>query len=156
MKDMKLPVANLLLVCLFSLLSGCGKRPFLIVQVCLGDQQNVAVFKNMMKSIARSEHMEYSDASVTTQKQLTVIKSNPNYSVINLDVDGEDGVGLGAINVGLSAYEVAIGFAQGTNPKEAQRFADTVVAALKTKWYVYTVPPGQGALPLAACQKTLK
>lgn len=152
--DVRSPVASLLLLCLLSLLSGCGKRGFQ-VQVCLGDEQNVAVFKDMMKSIARSQHMKYIDGSAATQKYLTVIKANPDYRLINIGLEGKDDLYMDATNLGLSAYEVSVGFAQGTNHAEVHRFADTVVSALKTKWHVYSVPPDRGAFPLAACRKTV-
>lgn len=106
---------------------------------------------DMMKAISRSQHMRFVDGSAATENDLLSLKASPHYRLINIGADREDGMGWGAGNLGLSAYEVAIGFSVGSNPAEAHRFADMVVGTLKQKWQVYVVPPGRGALPLKNC-----
>lgn len=130
-----------------------GKRPFLMVQVCLRDEQNRGQFISMMKSIAQSEGMNLIDGSASTQRDLTALKANPNYQIINIGVLRGDGMGLGAGNLGLSPYEVALGFSEGSSSSEAHRFADVVIGALKQKWHVELVPTGRGALPMKNCGK---
>lgn len=152
--NMKSIATPIILILVLGLLSGCvGKRPFLMVQLCLGDEQNDAVFMGMMKSIAQSQHMEFIDGSAATQKDLIKLKVNPKYRLIYIGVKRSDGVGMEGGNLGLSAHEVALGFSEGSNPAEAHRFADMVVATLKQKWPVYVVPPGRGALPMKSCER---
>lgn len=106
----------------------------------------------MMKLIAQLEHMNFLDHSAETKRDLKVIGALPEQTlVINMGVDREDGVGLGAGNLGLPGYQVVVGFSEGSNPPEAHTFADKVVSRLKTRWNVETVPAGKGALPLKMC-----
>lgn len=141
------------LIPLLGMLSGCGegKGPFLMVQTCLGDEQNVVLFENMLRAIAQSKNMTYVDGSKSTQKDLVDLKVNAGYQLINVGVERDDGIGLMAGNLGLSAYEVAIGFSEGSNPVEARQFANLVVGALKERWRVEVVPQGQGAFPMKGC-----
>jgi hypothetical protein len=140
-------------------LGGCvrGKRPFLIVQLCMVDQSDVAKFKLELRAIADLERMQFVDNSANTARDL----GNMNYSgeertngsqVINIGVDNREGFGMTANNVGLPGYQVAIGFSEGANPTMARRFANVVVSRLEQYWRVYTVPAGQGALPRQGCQ----
>lgn len=143
-------------VLLFSLIlfSGCaGKRPFLMVQLCLKNGQNVAKFTEMMKSISQSQHMEFTDGRVATQKDLIKRKVRLNYPLIYIGAYRKDGVGWEGGNLGLSAYEVALGFSEGSNPAGAHQFADLVVGELKRQWLVYVVPPSRGALPMKSCEE---
>lgn len=109
-----------------------------------------------MQSIAQSEHMTFIDNSAATQKDLesvdhTLEKLHQTSPVINIGVEREDRTGLGAGNLGLSTYEVAVGFSEGSNPSEAHRFADMVVKRLGELWHVETVPAGTGARPMKTC-----
>jgi len=122
-----------------------------MVQLCLHDQKNVLLFKDTMKSLSESEGMEYGDNSAATEKELIATKLKQSYPFINIAGTRADGVGWGAGNLGLSAYEVAVGFSDGSNPAEAHRFAGMVIGKLKERWHVYYVPPGQGAFPLKHC-----
>jgi hypothetical protein len=138
------------LTLVLGMLQGCaqGRDPFLIVQVCLGNAQGVALFKDTMKSIAESQHMRYIDGSREGSRN-----SDVRYKAIFLGVERKDTMGLTAGNFGLGAYQVAIGFnfPDGSNPAEAHQFANMVVRRLKKKWHVYVVPPGRGALPMKTC-----
>jgi hypothetical protein len=155
---MKSYVHSAVVISLVGVLCGCssGKPPFLMVQVCLRDEQNLALFTNTLKSIAQAEHMNYLDNSAVTQNELASIyrklkKANPNGLVINIGVVREDGMGLSAGNLGLPTYQVALGFSEGSSSSEAHRFADLVVGALGQTWQVEIVPNGQGALPMKTC-----
>ena len=103
--NVKLCATVLVLVCLLGISQGCavGKRPFLVVQLCLRNEQNVAIFMDMVKSITRSEHIGYGDRSAVTQKEMAELKISPKYRVINLGWAGAAGVGWSASNIGLSA-----------------------------------------------------
>lgn len=152
MMNIRSYMGAIVLVCLLGTLSGCvGKRPFLIAQLCLGDEQNVALFMNTMKSIARSQHMDFIDGSEATQRDLVSQGVSPNYPLIYIGVKGKNGIGTEGGNLGLSAYEVALGFTEGSNPAAEHRFANMVVGTLKQRWQVYVVPPNRGALPMKNC-----
>ena len=142
------------LIPLLGMLSGCGgQRPFLMVQICLGDDQNVVLFENTLMVIAQSQNMTYIDGSKDTQKKLVQMDVSPNFRVIDIAVDGKDGVGMGAGNQSLSAHEVAVGFSEGSNPAGAQQFAQLVVERLQQRWPVSTVPQGRGAFPMKGCAR---
>lgn len=148
------------LISLAGMLCSCtpGKPPFLMVQLCLRDEQNLARFTSMVKSIAQSEGMEFIDRSAATEVELrstdhVLDKLKQNTPIINLGIQGKDGVGMSAGNLGLPDYQVAIGFSEGLKPSEAHRFADTVVESLRQVWHVETVPTGRGAFPLKTCEK---
>jgi hypothetical protein len=124
-----------------------------MVQLCLRDQQNVFLFKNVVRSIAQSEHMKFIDGSTMTQKDLNTLKVGPKFPLVYIGVDGADGVGMEGGNLGLSAYEVALGFSEGSNSVAAHRFADTVVGELKKRWPVFVVPRDRGATHSKNCEK---
>ena len=150
----RLVVTITLLGGFLSFTQGCttGKRPFLMVQLCLQNQQGVHLFKDVMRDITNSEHMTFVDRSETTQGELTELKAAPPFQVVHLIGYRADGTGWSAGNIGLSAYEVAMGFSQGSNPKEARNFANMTIARLEKEWHVYTVPEGQGAVSLEICK----
>jgi hypothetical protein len=134
---------------LTGLLTGCvgGQRPFLQVQLCLDDAADAARFIDLMQSVSESHRMRYVDRSALTQKELIQLKKAPGYQVVDVGAWDEQGVGWGAGNVGLSAYEMSIGFSEGTSPSSAHAFAEEVIQRMSSKWKVYTVPSNRGALP---------
>jgi hypothetical protein len=100
--------------------------------------------------------MNFIDGSASTEKDLVVLKKHPGYEIIYVGIRGEDGAGLEAGNLGLSTYEVAIGFSEGSSQSGTQQFADVVVHSLERTWRVHEVPPGQGAFPLGNCSSESK
>jgi hypothetical protein len=145
-------------VCLFlsCALCGCtpGKRPFLIVQMCMRDEHELPKLTQLMQSISQSEGMRFIDNSENTKAELDEIrKTTPNTptSTLNIGASDDDGVGFGASNLGLPNDQVAVGFSEGSNPLKAHRFADMVVGKIRKLWYVVPVPPGRGALPIPNC-----
>lgn len=151
-KHMKLYFVLAVTVLMLCTFEGCtGKRPFLIVEVCLNDEKGLEQFTDLMRSIAQSEHLKFIDGSAETQHDLTMLKANKNARAINLDIEREDGLGVGAGNLGLPTYQVALGFSEGSNSLESRKFADMVIGELKKKWNVEDVPSGQGAQPMKAC-----
>jgi hypothetical protein len=142
-----------------SAVDGCvaGKRPFLTVQVCLKDERGVAEFASMLQSLAHSEHMRFIDHSLETQREMATISHDSHKSglptpAIAIDMGRGDGMGVGATNLGLTSYQVALGFSDGLNPLESHRFADAVVSSLQKHWHVEIVVPGTGARSLKACE----
>lgn len=142
---------ELLLLSCLSILGGCsGQHPSRIVQICLGGKENVAAFKEVMRSIAQKNGIEFVDGSASTEKDLATLKKHPGYTLIYIGIRGKDGVGLEAGNLGLSAYEVALGFS-GSDRSGARQFESDVIQELSKRWQVHTVPSGQGAFPLPGC-----
>ena len=138
---------------LTGLLAGCagGQQPFLQVQLCLADAADRARFIEVMQSVSESHHMRYYDQSAMTQKQLATLEQAPDYPVFNIGAHDETGVGWGGGNLGLSAFEMSIGFSEGSNPAAGHAFAKDVIRRLSSKWTVYEVPSNRGALP--RCRK---
>jgi hypothetical protein len=60
--------------------------------------------------------------------------------------------GMGAGNVGLPGYQVAMGFAEGSNAVEARDFANRVLTRLRQHRGIEVVPAGAGAGPMAGCR----
>lgn len=159
--NLKTAVCAFTAIALASTLSGCGtgKRPFLIAQVCLKNEQERSAFTRELQLIAQSEGVSLVDNSENTQKELRAM-GNPNLEktlsrpVINVGMFREHGVGLIANNVGTAGNEVAIGFSEGANPSDAHRFAQMVVGKLEEHWHVEIVPnPAEsGALPMKECK----
>lgn len=139
-------------------LNGCSpaKEPFLMVQLCLANEQGVESFLSAMRAVAVKNSMEYIDNSGQTQRDLQHIhESNKNVPlnkrVLNVGVRRSDGMGLSAGNLGLPNYQVAVGFAEGSNLAQAHHFADSVVRTLSQLWHIETIPAGRGAFPIKTC-----
>src|SRR2546429_9947663 len=88
---MKSYILFVVVIFLLGVFYGCtpGKRPFLMVQLCLRDQQNLALFTSMMKSVAQSENMVFIDRSAATEVELrstdrVLEKLKQNTPIINL------------------------------------------------------------------------
>lgn len=141
----------LLISCFLTLFACTGQSAPSQVQLCLGDRQNAAAFKDAMRSIAHAQGMNFVDGSASTEKDLIALNQHPGYEIIYIGISGEGGIGLEAINLGLSEYEVVIGFSQGPDPARAQRFEGEVIKALGARWQLHEVPPSRGALPLTNC-----
>ena len=138
---------------LFALPSCIGKGPFQQVQLCLHDQASTDLFIQTMKEISLAHGMKFTDRSIETNRELTTLNVKPNYEVMNISGIRKDGVSWGAGNTGLSAFEVSIGFGEGSNPSGAHEFANAVIDALEQRWDIYRVPENQGAFPRCNAQK---
>jgi hypothetical protein len=151
---------SVLLVVLTSLAALCacspGKRPLLIIQMCVNDDQGVADFMRIMRSIAVSEQMTFVDGGERTQQELKTVgakdqKLDTPGSVIDFGLErGGDSILMGG-NLGLPEYQIAIGFSGADPPKEVLRLADVVEKRLSARWQVLKVPNGTGALPMPTC-----
>jgi hypothetical protein len=140
-----------------SMLAACGgKNSFLIVQICLGDPQNLAAFTREMQVIARSENMRFIDGSEETRDNLAAMNKEAGLPeragpVIHMAVRARDSLGVTAANWGWPGYQVALGFSEGFRPRKARLFAERVVSRLEEHWRVERVPAGMGAQPMRNC-----
>ena len=156
--NFKVLCASVVIV-LVEALSGCGtgKRPFLIAQVCLRNDQDVAAFEREMSSIAGVEGARFIDGSANTQKGLEAI-DNPHVNkilmsrpLVNIGFDIGEGVGVTAGNLGMPGYQVALGFSEGSNSTNAHRLANAVVGKLAEHWRVETQSGNTGAKGMKDC-----
>ena len=96
------------LVTVSLVLTGCtpGKRPFLMVQMCLSNAKGIEEFVEELKSVAAAEKLEFVDNSGNAQGELDAL-SDPNAKrtggsrMLDLRLTRNDGMGIGAGNVGL-------------------------------------------------------
>jgi hypothetical protein len=110
-----------------------------------------------LKGIAGSNHMEFSDSSAATAKDLAEIgyrgrERSDGSPVINIGVLRKDGLFVGGGNLGLPGYQVQLGFTGGPDDAESNRFAEEVVARLRQRWRVRVLPPGSPARPMPDCR----
>ena len=140
-------------------LSSCvpeGKRPFMMVQLCVADDRGLSAFTSLMQSISSEEGMRFVDASETTRRSYDLYQQqDPRFRfttpVVHFGILGPDTMGLSAGNLGLKRYQMAIAFSEGRHPQEARGFADRTVSKLRKYWKVDVVPPGVGVLPMEVC-----
>ena len=96
------------LVTVSLVLTGCtpGKRPFLMVQMCLSNAKGIEEFVEELKAVAAAEKLEFVDNSGNAQGELDAL-SDPNAKrtggsrMLDLRLTRNDGMGTGAGNVGL-------------------------------------------------------
>ena len=143
-------VASLVLA---SALFGCseGKRPFLMAQICLRDEQNLSAFTQELRSISQSENMRFVDGSRESERELNALGHEASGRLIHMAVESENGVGLTAGNLGLPTYQAVIGFSEGSNPDGARAFAGRVISKISQRWHVETIPSEHGAQPMEDC-----
>ena len=132
---------------------GAGEDPFLIVQVCLENDRGVDDFKKELHAIAAQERMGVTDRSREAERELESLGALnvPKGRFLSVSLNNERGFGLGANNLGLGSYDVAVGFNLGQDNDGAKAFAERAVARFKQRWPVPVVPSGSGALPNPRC-----
>jgi len=147
MLGLPLTVAGLLLGC------SPAKTPFVQVQLCLRDQRGLDVFREEMRAIARAEHMDFRDLSSQTAADFKVMGNAVDHAnpVIVIAVDRKDGLGLAAVDLDTSDYQVGLGFTEGKDVGQARDFARRVIDRLRQRWTLLRVPSGRGAQPLSHC-----
>ena len=140
-------------------ISGCEKEKdetFLTIQMCLFDKSGVKKFKDIMRAAAKSENLQFIDGSKKTGAELKTIGADAlaNHDpalAINVGIKGDGGIIVMGGNLGLPPYQVALGFGQGSDPKQAHRLSDRLVHALSQHWSVETVPREKGVFPMTNC-----
>ncbi len=133
-----------------------GKHAFLQVQGCLSDERGVAAFVEEMQAIALSEHMTFIDNSEKSAQQMKDVgyvaaERTHGSRVLSVSIHGPDRVGVSAGNLGMSGFEIVLGFSEGLNPELAHAFADRVVMRLGRFWPLEVVPAGSGAKSKGGC-----
>ena len=150
-------VLNVFLIFVMVVVAGCqGERAFRSVQLCMTGESDVAKLKSYITKVAREENMEFIDSSARTHGELERLKVAPPYRLIYFGLVGDDGLGLSVGNMGLSQFEVSIGFSKGSDARIAEEFADRVVREIKRTWAVSELPRDRGAFPMGCPGKQMK
>ncbi|WP_169805684.1 hypothetical protein [Novosphingobium rosa] len=160
MAMIKSAVAGLAMVAMLFCIQGCSQTTqdtFFQVQLCVIDRQGISQFKQTMRVIAQDENLQFVDGSAETGRDLKVIgadsaiRHDPALSV-NVGINDRKGRNyvLGG-NLGLPAYQVALGFGAGPDPIQARRLSERLVQALSKHWHVDILPLGKGIVPMKAC-----
>jgi hypothetical protein len=109
-----------------------------------------------MRSVADAENLKFVDGSAKTGNDLKImgadkyLKRDPSLA-INVGIEGDEGLGVTAGNLGLPPYQVALGFTAGSDAAKARRLSNRLVQALSQRWHVETVPQGKGVFPMKSC-----
>lgn len=132
------------------------QEEFMAVQVCLVDEGGAAKFTEIMREVAQSEGLRFLDGSAETRDYLKDVRDKGQVKLehiptINMGIEGEDGLGVTAGNLGLPSNQVALGFTAGRDPSKARRLAKHLVRALSQQYRVQTVPHRQGSFALSSC-----
>jgi hypothetical protein len=145
-------------------LNGCSSTefPFLTVQTCIEDDRAfVAAFPSKIASVAAQYGLTVFDDSAEAERQLEDIKASGDVKgsvsqTINLGLYRGDRVKVMIGNLGLSRHEVLISFFGDAGDKADRDLSGAVVAALKQRWPVETVPAGKGAFPMESCKSAVQ
>lgn len=134
-----------------------GKRPFLMAQICVQNENGLEKFVDELRHVARFEGMTFTDNSARTQAELEKAKHSAtqlrtNDGAINMAVEGEGGLGMTAGNLGLPRYQMVMGFSAGMDRLASEKFANKVIEALSSHWIVERLDSSQGAKPMKECE----
>lgn len=148
------------LAALLFFLSGCTYEkagPFLTAQLCVSNEAGMAQLIDELRKVAASRGMEFNDYSARTERELEIVgypgKERADGSpLLNVVVGRSDGLSVGATNISLPGYQVALGFTEGSSRLETQHFVDDVIQRLEKYWEIERLPAGSGALPKAGCR----
>ena len=137
------------------------QREFLAVQVCLVDERGEAEFVKAMREVARLEGLRFLDNSADTESYLRDVRDRglvklEHVPTINVGIEGENGLGVTAGNLGLPSNQVALGFTAGSDAAKARRLSNRLVGALSQRWRVEKVPAGKGAFPMESCKNEVQ
>lgn len=145
--------ATCLMVALWLPSCSVGEHPYVMVQVCVENKAGVERFKQTLQSMARDERMRYVDRSDASERELQVLDAlkRPRGTLVNVGVIGNEGHSLGAGNLGLNTYDIAVGFSHGSDREAGFEFSNRVIAQLEQHWTVKTVSKGSGAFPDPDC-----
>ncbi len=141
-------------------MSACSdgrEGPFLTAQLCVQNRAGMQVLVDDLKVIAKARGMSFKDNSDATKRDLETVgyaarERSDGSPVLNVAVGDGDGLSVGATNLGLPGYQVALGFSEGSDATKTSRFAEEVLAQIGKRWSVERLPQGVGALPQAGCR----
>lgn len=139
-------------------LNGCSraKEAFETAQICVGNQQGVAALKSVMAAAAQSEGLRFIDNSAQQAGDLKAIGADEVLKrdvalAIDFHIEGTNGLGVTAGNLGLPPFQVGMAFTEGNDPPKAHRLADQLIGALSQRWNVQRLAPGTSVLPMKTC-----
>jgi len=124
--------------------------------MCVHNQEGVENLKDVMRTAADAEKLEFVDASSETGASMRAtgadkaLKRDPARA-INVGIKGAGGTFVLGGNLGLPPYQVALGFGTGSDPAKAHQLSDRLVRSLSESWDVKTVPQSEGVLPMKDC-----
>jgi len=126
-------------------------NPSQMVQFCLGDENDVDKLIDLLERAASANDMKFINRSSASQLELSRLKKDPGYRVINISASRSDGLGFAAGNLGLGAHEIAIGFTNGTSTEESTKFVQSIMNILRSRWSVRPIAEGHGAMKSSEC-----
>ncbi|MHA6316624.1 hypothetical protein ACXYN8_03055 [Altererythrobacter sp. CAU 1778] len=139
-------------------LNGCSRaqQAFEAVQMCVDDQDGVADLKNIMSAVAQSEGLQFIDNSAQQGAELKSVGADKALGrdaayAIDLYIEGENGLGATAGNLGLPPYQVGVGFTEGDDPIKARKLANNLIRALSKRWDLQRVAKNKGILSSHSC-----
>ncbi len=135
-----------------------GKAPFLTAQVWLHDKAGLVQLVDELKAVAKEKNMMFIDNTATTLRDLAVIGEagsvpSDGTPLLNVRVGRKDGMSVGVTNLGLPGYQFMLGFLEGGDRAETERFTNDVIAKLEKNWVVERLPAGVGVLPKRELRK---
>lgn len=147
-------------------MASCGSTPnsqeaFLLLQVCPVKRHEVQTLANILRVAATRESLRYVDNSGRTQASLRAMGAKVDLprdlsKVVDLHIEGDDGLGVTAGNLGLHTAQIAIGFSAGREPAKARRLADNITKQLSQYWKVRTLDKDAGVLPDDSCSSPIQ
>jgi len=138
--------------------SGCsGRRSAVHVQLCVEDEAGIEELRVILRDAASEAGLKFIDYSKerpselkATGASLAFLEKPEHY--FEVWGDAGRGAGFSAGNLGLSSFEVSIGFGGGGEEQaEAKELAQKVISEISKHWPVTLVPPNRGALPTGRC-----
>lgn len=141
-------------------LFGCTpvKPPFLFIQMCVRDAHDLSDLTELLRSIAVSDGMQFSDYTKRTtgnpgdRHNTTPTTLTEN---LNMGVFDRDGVGFGVADTKVFANQISVAFSEGSNPTKAHRFAEEVIYKLNANRRAPLVSSDLTLLPNLHCKANL-
>ncbi len=109
-----------------------------------------------MRTVALSEGLQFVDNSAQQAVELKNMGADKALGrdaafAIDFHIEGANGLGATAGNLGLPPYQVGLGFTQGDDPAKAHRLADKLIRALAERWDVQRVGLTKGVSLMESC-----
>ena len=100
--------------------------------------------------------MLFIDGSAKTAQNLRLMGADKALKIdsgksINVAIVSDDTVVVMGGNLGLPAYQVALGFGAGSDPARAHSLSRRLIKAFSQRWQVEAIPVGQGVQPMKTC-----
>ncbi|MFT3897208.1 MAG: hypothetical protein QM719_05870 [Thermomonas sp.] len=142
-----------------ALLCGCevGRGPVVQIQTCVENESGISDLRKILRRSALDAGLEFTDYSSKRPAELKAagvslafLRKPEDY--FEVSANNGAGAGFAAGNLGLSSFEVSIGFNGGDKAGiEAKALAARVVPEISKRWPVLIVPADRGALPTGQC-----